>query len=176
MAALNHESAEEVSAVRWLGTQLDRRSRCRLGYGQPGGWAYSCMMFMEASTNLQLSSGLPYSNATPNKFAMNYTVASGANCVQPNFMCPSRRATQAYPLSAGYQGGNQFTNATISGPVTRTAAKGDYAASMGGPRLHYRREPRWRAEQLDDDVHGGRTHHAEHDHLDCLAGGQACHT
>src|SRR5580693_1747033 len=58
-AALNHETSVKFFPTGGWGNNWIGDPDQSLGMNQPGGWAYSCMFFMEGLTNIQQTSGLP---------------------------------------------------------------------------------------------------------------------
>ncbi len=136
LAALSHESAKKFLPSGGWGNNWQGDPDAGYGRHQPGGWAYSTMMYMEANTILQQAAGLPWtsSGGAPNKFQVNLqNVAGGPNSAQPGFMCPSRRPVQLYPIPAGdLANPGHYANMTnpTPGPF-QNLAKGDYAGNGG---------------------------------------------
>ncbi len=117
IAMLNHHEAygrfpSAGWGYAWVGDP-DRGS----GYGQPGGWVYSLLPYLEQSSLWELGRGL----RREEKMAAAATV-----CETPVglFNCPSRREASLYPYP---QGGLAPRNAARSANV----AKSDYAANAG---------------------------------------------
>src|SRR5580698_9757873 len=65
-AALNHESARKFLPTGGWGHNWIGDPDMGFGQSQPGGWAYSIMFFMEATTNIMQSSGLPWTGGAGN--------------------------------------------------------------------------------------------------------------
>jgi hypothetical protein len=94
------------------------------GKGQPGGWIYNLLAFVEGDAIRQIGAGLPLS-------------AKSAALVQllprslSTFNCPSRRAPEPYPTEASqarYYGTTYYRNVDA---ITVSEAKTDYAACVG---------------------------------------------
>ena len=108
-----------------------------VGRGQPGGWAYSLMPYIELQTTYSIGAGL----SSEQKKVQN---AKFFNAVIPGFNCPSRRGTELYPCSA------TFYNAQHNGLATKldyAACAGDhaYSGSERGPlTIEAAAEHQWR--------------------------------
>lgn len=102
LAALNHEAMKKFLPSGGWGHDWIGDPDAGLGQMQPGSWPYSIMYYMDGLTNIQQSSGLPFTGSgTANKQYMNVIIVSGPNAVQPMFHCPSRRAAALYPVPIG---------------------------------------------------------------------------
>src|SRR4051794_2773702 len=92
------------------------------GKGQPGGWAYSVLPYMEMASLHDYGKGVKVTNGTTNtqkKTTNLYIVQQPV----PTFLCPSRSRN---PVSDTCCGPN---NANFTGNTPM--AKGDYAANFG---------------------------------------------
>lgn len=100
---------------RWTGQ--DNR-----GYGpdQPGGWIFNVLSYVEQATVRELGQG----NSTPESASRTKRMLQ---TTIPWFQCPSRRRAGLYP----YRGNFALFNA----PMTRQAAKSDYAINAGETRI-----------------------------------------
>jgi prepilin-type N-terminal cleavage/methylation domain-containing protein/prepilin-type processing-associated H-X9-DG protein len=89
----------------------------RSGRGQPGGWVYSILPFVEQGPLYNLGAGTAMNSAA-------YTTAQQTRCSSAVsiFVCPSRRQVQTYP------GGGTYYNMTSNPPGF---ARTDYAACVG---------------------------------------------
>lgn len=106
---------------RWQG-EADRG----YGDGQPGGWAYNLLEYMEQGAIHELGAGI--TDQTRKMEAMLIAVSTPI----PEFTCPSRRAPLPYPLT---RNGNLANNLTIcaQGSVSTRClvARSDYQANSG---------------------------------------------
>jgi prepilin-type N-terminal cleavage/methylation domain-containing protein/prepilin-type processing-associated H-X9-DG protein len=130
LAALNHEAAKKFLPTGGWGHDWIGDPDAGLGAGQPGGWAYSILFFMEGQANIMQASGVANGvlNVAP-KTTLQGLVISGPNAVQPMFYCPSRRPAALYPGGGGnYAAAAPVTAANPTGAYT---AKTDYAANGG---------------------------------------------
>ena len=143
-AILSHESQRQAFpaggwASDWLGVP-----DVGFGAGQPGGWIFNVLPFVEEKAVADLVSR----TVSPDEQAYVGTTSAG-NTTQglltspiPTFSCPSRRGSNLVPLASGtYRGRNDcsITSATA-------AARSDYAACGGsrgscGPLTGYRGIP-----------------------------------
>ena len=145
-AARTHESAKKFLPSGGWGNNWIGDPDSGFGQGQPGSWAYSIMFFMDATTNIMQSAGLPYTGGSNNlnKRNMNAviigsgsTVLTGLSqqnqqAVQPIFYCPSRRPATLYPGSTNSAADNAVTISSNGGSVTyNNVAKTDYAGNGG---------------------------------------------
>ncbi len=95
----------------WLGV-ADRMGDS----AQPGGWAYDILPYIEETATRNLVANVPAGG-------MNAAYGKLAAAPLPMFSCPSRRSSQALPLtSASFQGG------TV---VLTRATRGDFAVNSG---------------------------------------------
>jgi len=85
---------------------------------QPGGWAYGILPYIEETTTRNLVANVPAGGA-------NAAYAKLAAASLPLFSCPSRRSSQALPLTA-----TSFRGSTGPVPLTR-ATRGDFAVNSG---------------------------------------------
>jgi prepilin-type N-terminal cleavage/methylation domain-containing protein/prepilin-type processing-associated H-X9-DG protein len=123
LAALNHESAKKFLPTGGWGHDWIGDPDAGLGAGQPGGWAYSILFFMEGQANIMQASGQGDGVVnSPQRLAAQLLVVSGPSAVQPMFYCPSRRPAALYPGSVGMNVGQ---------PTPTMVAKMDYAANGG---------------------------------------------
>lgn len=101
---------------RWLGDP-----DLGFGAGQPGGWAYNCLPFLEQEALHQMGAGLAWNHA--NKLKAN----TERNAVPlPMFNCPSRRRARGYPYVVSTH--SPYNGLTSAGDLV---AKTDYAANGG---------------------------------------------
>ena len=95
------------------------------GKGQPGGWIYNILPYIEQEELRKLGSGLPYvSWSGANKKSMLRQLMTTPLTI---LHCPSRRSAKLYPIRSNYVGVNVLT------PNPPKAAKSDYAACTGDP-------------------------------------------
>lgn len=88
-----------------------------LGVGQPGGWCFGVLPFVEQQPLFQFATGLRGAQL----LAANTTVAQTA---VPVLYCPTRRPARAYP----HTGGNNLNSNTLN---NKSCGKTDYAANCG---------------------------------------------
>lgn len=101
---------------RWLGDP-----DLGFGAGQPGGWAYNCLPFLEQEALHQMGAGLAWND--PDKLKAN----TARNAVPlPMFNCPSRRRAVGYPYAVSTH--SPYNGLTSYGDLV---AKTDYAANGG---------------------------------------------
>ncbi len=101
---------------RWLGDP-----DLGFGTGQPGGWAYNCLPFLEQEALHQMGAGLAWNH--PDKLKAN----TDRNAVPlPMFNCPSRRRARGYPYTVSAH--SPYNGLTAAGDLV---AKTDYAANGG---------------------------------------------
>jgi prepilin-type N-terminal cleavage/methylation domain-containing protein/prepilin-type processing-associated H-X9-DG protein len=96
-------------------------------YGQPGGWVYNLLPYVEAAQLHDYSTGLTGSS-------LQNAVITQVTSPQAFMICPTRRSTQLVPLtSAPVRYYDPGTNAGVdvpTGTVTQVS-RGDYAANAG---------------------------------------------
>ncbi len=143
LAALNHEAAKKFLPTGGWGHDRVGDPDAGLGQNQPGGWAYSCMFYMEGAKNIQQASGYPYTGNGPggiSRAQMYATIigcganaAQNQNAIQPMFYCPSRRPAALYPGSAeGTSPGQPGITTGVTYDTTfYPVAKTDYAGNGG---------------------------------------------
>ncbi|HZZ30079.1 MAG TPA: DUF1559 domain-containing protein [Pirellulales bacterium] len=100
------------------------------GASQPGGWAYSCLPFMEQRPLWEMGKGTAEGSAQ--KFN---ALAQQMQTYVPTFLCPSRRSElTAYPFISAAPNNETVYNAGItpgnSNGVTKVA-RSDYSANCG---------------------------------------------
>jgi prepilin-type N-terminal cleavage/methylation domain-containing protein len=90
------------------------------GFGerQPGGWAYSCLPYLEEQAIHRIGAGIAGSTSPDKKKAL----AELSTRYVAGFYCPTRRAAAALPTVA-----NVYQNAD----TVTIQARGDYAANIG---------------------------------------------
>lgn len=113
---LNHESSIGGLASGGWGYKWTGDPDGGSGEGQPGGWAFSVLPYMEAGNVTQIGSGL----STADKSA---ALVQQKATPMPFFICPSRRPVAlSFGPESSYNAGN---------PVGNMVAKTDYAANGG---------------------------------------------
>jgi len=118
-AVLNHESnVRHLPSGGWSDVWLGIADRGS-GVGQPGGWTFSILPFMEQSALLETVAG-----ATAEDVAARYQ--SLMSMPVSLFACPSRRSSAPLPMATS--GFRAALGATVSPPV---ATRSDYAANGG---------------------------------------------
>jgi prepilin-type processing-associated H-X9-DG protein len=134
LAALNHEATKRFLPSGGWGHNWIGDPDAGFGRNQPGGWAYSCLFYLESDAQIRRSADL----SMEEKVALGATVVgAGPNAsdnqaaVQPMFYCPSRRQIGLYPFAAAIA--KPGAGGTNYGPTypPYTAAKSDYAANGG---------------------------------------------
>jgi prepilin-type processing-associated H-X9-DG protein len=127
LAALNHEASKKFLPTGGWGHDWIGDPDAGLGENQPGGWAYSCMFFMEGNAQISQISGQPWAK----KVALGATIEGagpntgmGSNAVQPMFYCPTRRWPGLYPGGVPAINSRPFFSPNL-------IAKTDYAANGG---------------------------------------------
>jgi prepilin-type N-terminal cleavage/methylation domain-containing protein len=88
--------------------------------GQPGGWTYNVLPFVDGSTYHDLGMGLIGTGSISNKKPY---LAQAAQNPMAIFYCPSRRSPLVYPLASS---ANTCNSAQVA-----AAARSDYAANAG---------------------------------------------
>ena len=154
VACLNHESAQGFLPTsgwgyRWVG-HPDR------GYGkmQPGGWAYNILAYLESSSLRELGAGIADFQAQSEAMMPLVTTP------QPVFNCPSRRATQGFPMASRHPY-LAFNLASCSLETGCLVARSDYRINSGsklprdetGPGLF--NDPHTHVWQLSDRLQNG---------------------
>ncbi len=103
------------------------RARSRSRGGQPGGWAYNILPFIERQALHDLGSNLPV-ESPEQKLLLGERDAVAVDTMY----CPSRRAAAPHPVHPLYGQSNQ---STYNG-VTRVAGKTDYAVNAGAEQAY----------------------------------------
>ena len=104
---------------------------CGTGRGQPGGWIFSVLPYIEQGQLYRMGEGKGIADKRNALKAMSETPVD-------SFVCPSRRSTKAYPCNAWSYPMTPY-NATY--PID-TGGKTDYAANVGNTdRVQYERGP-----------------------------------
>lgn len=124
LAALNHHDAQGHYPTGgwgwfWVG-DADR------GYGrnQPGGWIFNILPYCEESSLHDIpSDGMPDQMSRVQRVGAAQLIQSPLSIVN----CPSRRATQVFPLTANAGGNIGFYNSI----TPNAAGRSDYAANSG---------------------------------------------
>ncbi|MDO5113462.1 MAG: DUF1559 domain-containing protein [Planctomycetia bacterium] len=125
LACLNYESQSRSYPPNgwnwyWVGDP-DRG-----GAGQPGGWSYTILPFLEQTALFQLGADGEPDQVTD---IQKNGARERGEVPLAIFLCPSRRATAAYPM-----GKHQAVNCAtlqIGGDSADMVVKGDYAANSG---------------------------------------------
>jgi prepilin-type N-terminal cleavage/methylation domain-containing protein/prepilin-type processing-associated H-X9-DG protein len=120
LAALNHEHAHGWLPTGGWGSQWVGDPDAGYGIGQPGGWLYNILPFMDAQNTHDVGLGLRGSNRGT-QIAANVAAPMISSPLGVLY-CPTRRQTASYPTST------TFFN--VNGAVS-PAAKSDYAANGG---------------------------------------------
>ena len=131
LAALNHDSANGHFpsggwSLLWTGDANEGVNR-----GQPGGWIYNLLPYMEEAALHGMANGNTASGATANKAA----AASMLETAIGGLYCPSRREARAYQFPSPAQ------TPLNSGPITM-AGKTDYAGNGGSVVCNESAHPR----------------------------------
>lgn len=113
---LNHESAIGGLASGGWGYKWTGDPDAGSGEGQPGGWAFSILPYMEAGNITQIGSGLSPAQKSA-------ALVQQKSTPVPFFICPSRRPAE---LSFGPE-----TSVNAANPPDNLVAKTDYAANGG---------------------------------------------
>lgn len=113
---LNHESSIGGLASGGWGYKWTGDPDASSGEGQPGGWAFSILPYMEAGNITQIGKG----QSTNDKSA---ALVQQKSTPIPFFICPSRRPAE---LSFGPE-----TSVNAANPPDNLVAKTDYAANGG---------------------------------------------
>ena len=155
LAWMNHESAMSFLPSSGWGWRWQGDPDRGFGKGQPGGWAYDILPYMEQQDIRNLGKGLPDSGKGQ---AMLVAVTTPI----PAFNCPTRREARAYP----FQGGTLADNLPECGNSNGCAvARSDYQANSGNVAVGETRGPSGsRSTEYDAaPYHNGRangvTHH-----------------
>jgi len=121
-AALNHETAHGCFPGAGWGFYWVGDPDLGFGEGQPGGWIYSSIAFMDQNHLHGIGAGLPFAQK---KVAVVEVCATAV----PTFNCPSRRASKPYPLA---DVGGTYRNLDSAAYEARNEqARSDYAANGG---------------------------------------------
>ena len=119
LAGLNHEAANGFYPTGGWGWYWIGDPDLGVGKGQPGGWVFNILPYMEQQGLYMLGAGQTAAQK-PTAFAQRLQAPV------PGMNCPSRRSSMALPLIASNQHYYQCA------PVT-TAVRGDYAINSGDP-------------------------------------------
>jgi prepilin-type N-terminal cleavage/methylation domain-containing protein/prepilin-type processing-associated H-X9-DG protein len=147
LGCLNHESAVKMFPSAGIIAPLMGHPDAGVGFGQPGGWLFNILPYIEESTLYKAQQG---KTGTPLQDAARLVDQTPLNA----FYCPSRRPTQTYPTAASVLatgltdptvqllvnklGGMQVTvvwdstQATLAGCIASgltTKARSDYAGN-----------------------------------------------
>jgi prepilin-type N-terminal cleavage/methylation domain-containing protein len=108
------------------------------GFGekQPGGWAYSCLPYLEEQATHQIGAGItsPTPSPSPDKKAALKDLSTRPVSV---FYCPTRRSPAALPTVP-----TPYLNADPPDPIVQ--ARSDYAANVGPVYLDHWDNIQWR--------------------------------
>ena len=119
LACLTHEQAQgHLPTNGWTYSWTGDAAR-GFGIGQPGGWIYNILPFMEQQALHDLPSGNTDNPTAANKNNAGTLMATPLSVL----ICPSRRTLQTYPGKVN----EKPTNATF--PADGKVAKTDYAAN-----------------------------------------------
>jgi prepilin-type N-terminal cleavage/methylation domain-containing protein/prepilin-type processing-associated H-X9-DG protein len=116
LASIQHEDTHgHLPTAGWWGTWVGDPDR---GYdvGQPGGWIYNILPFIERQEIRDMGSGLPLIPQWASYRQRDPMTISFLNC-------PSRRASTAYANGSGHK--------PVNSPQTPLHARADYAANAG---------------------------------------------
>lgn len=116
---LHHDAQQALPSGGW-GYYWTGHPDRGLGASQPGGWGYSILPFIEEEALYSLGAGGSLAE-------IKATSARRRQTPVASYLCPSRRAVQAFPVvtAAWY-----VTEPLLSDPIT-TAARSCYAANGG---------------------------------------------
>jgi len=89
--------------------------------GQPGGWIYNCLDYLELQNLHDLGIGLDPTGSNPASAAKKAANGQRSQMPLPGFLCPTRRAIALYP----------FTSTAANYTPPPMTAKSDYAANGG---------------------------------------------
>ncbi|MDO4575011.1 MAG: DUF1559 domain-containing protein [Planctomycetia bacterium] len=124
LAALNHESSlRTLPSAGWMLWYVGDADR-GLGKGQPGGWNYSLLPFLEQNALFQLPS-----DGDPETITSQQDAGAVLLCQTPLSIwhCPSRRSVKVYPVK---DSSYTSTHPNMS-TALREGLKTDYAGNMG---------------------------------------------
>ena len=121
---LHHDSHQTLPSGGW-GFRWTGDPNLGFGKSQSGGWAFSCLPFMEQAQLHARGMGIKWSGATI-PTTLRAILSEVGKTPVATLYCPSRRAPAAYPSLAG----GTFYNMATAGSLARS----DYAASLG-PKL-----------------------------------------
>lgn len=107
---------------RWTGDP-----DCGYGKGQPGGWIYNILPYIDQGSLRNLGSGLSYYGSGTNKKSLLTQLITTS---LPMFHCPSRREAQLYPPKPDFADTIEESANTLK-PDPLLVAKTDYAANAG---------------------------------------------
>ena len=141
LAAMNHESAKKFYPSGGWGNNWQGDPDAGFGRHQPGGWAYSCMTFMEAGPLLEQAAGMNYNVSAPvNKWSQNLIIAGGSPRIRPKpsscVPAGGRSSFIRFRLAAFGNGFGFYQNmlavgSSVNGVQILPVAKTDYAACGG---------------------------------------------
>lgn len=124
LAFVNHESAHQHFPGSGWGWRWQGDPDKGYGEDQPGGWAYSCLAFMEDSAIRNLGQGLTGARRDQALLA-----SVGTPIV--SFNCPSRREAITYPVSDALQHNDLANNLRACRVGRCSVARSDYQANSG---------------------------------------------
>ena len=113
LAAINHEQAQKFLPTGGWGYKWVGDPDAGFGMGQPGGWVYNILPYMDQQNLHDMGRGLAIKSTSA------ATMISTPLAV---LYCPTRRPTGGFPQGATY--------VNVNGKPT-TVAKSDYAANGG---------------------------------------------
>jgi prepilin-type N-terminal cleavage/methylation domain-containing protein len=117
LAAVNHEAAHGHFPSSGWGFLWSGDPDRGFGPGQPGGWVYNLLPFIEASDIHQIGKGMKGASSGDKFKALGLQRAA----IMPWMNCPSRREPKGYPV----------TEPSINAANPTTESKADYAANGG---------------------------------------------
>ncbi|MCO6046237.1 DUF1559 domain-containing protein [Aeoliella sp. ICT_H6.2] len=128
LASLNHESTHKHFPAGGWGFYWVGDPDWGVGEKQPGGWVFAITPYIEEAAVAQVGQGLGndiMSNSSPKKQA----IAAQMEHPISVFICPSRRAVEAYPS------GDPPIEPPLNANAPDKYAKSDYAANGGGAKV-----------------------------------------